>query len=157
MFGSQFGARRSCQVYSSRRTEGRNSKAIRMAHFPAHVFFIAQSKQNRYQGDTRTPSPRLQPGHVGYIYPSRHSSEAASAEQRHSSSPGAYNGRWLRPVCWEVFLICACSKWRDRCENTAASMKCIRVDAESCSFFVPIYKEEENRKLLKRLGVPDGI
>ncbi len=95
-------------------------------------------KPNRYQGDTGTPSPRLQPGHVGYIYPSRHSSEAASAEQRHSSSPGVYNGCWLRPVCWEVFLICACSKWRDRCENTAASMKCIRVDAESCSFFVPI-------------------
>ena len=102
------------------------------------VFFIAQSKQNRYQGDTRTPSPRLQPGHVGYIYPSRHSSEAASAEQRHSSSPGVHNGCWLRPVRCQLFLICACSKWRDRCENTAASMKCIRVDAENCSFFVPI-------------------
>jgi hypothetical protein len=53
-----------------------------------------------------------------------------------------HNGCWLRPVCWDVFLICACSKWRDRCENTAASMKCIRVDAENRSFFVPIYKEE---------------
>ena len=47
-------------------------------------------------------------------------------------------GCWLRPVCWGVFLICACSKWRDRCENTGASMKCIRVDAENCTFFVPI-------------------
>src|SRR5579864_5758182 len=111
-----------------------------MAHLPAHIFFIAQSKQNRYQGDTRTPSSRLQPGHVGYIYPSRHSSEATSAEQRHSSSPGVQNGCWLRPVCWEVFLICACSERRDRCENTAASMKSIRIDSENCAFFLCLDK-----------------
>jgi hypothetical protein len=29
------------------------------------------------------------------------------------------------------------SKWRDRCENTAASMKSIRIDSENCAFFVP--------------------
>lgn len=38
----------------------------------------------------------------------------------------------------EVFLTCACSKWRDRCENTAASMKSIRIDSENCACFVPI-------------------
>src|SRR5438552_17628708 len=38
-------------------------------------------------------------------------------------------------------------------EGTGASMKCIRVDAENCPFFVPILKEEGNRKLLKRLGL----
>ena len=66
------------------------------------------------------------------------SGERRAASFVFSRRPQRHDGCWLRPVCWDVFLICACSKWRERCENTAASMKCIRVDAENCSFFVPI-------------------
>ena len=45
----------------------RKARTSIMAHLPAHIFFPAQSEQNRYQGDARTPSSRLQPGHAGYL------------------------------------------------------------------------------------------
>src|SRR5258707_11391260 len=66
-----------------------------MAHLPAHVFFAAESKQNGYQGDARTPSPRVLPSHIGYVYPSDHDSKEKSPERCHSSSACARCSCWL--------------------------------------------------------------
>jgi len=55
-------------VYSSRRTEGRNSEAIWMAHFPAHVFDFATQRRDRIQSDAGVVAALLLPVNVGCLH-----------------------------------------------------------------------------------------
>ena len=56
------------QVYSSRRSEGRNSEAIRMAHFPAHVFDFATQRRDRIQSDAGVVAAFLVAIYVGCLH-----------------------------------------------------------------------------------------
>ena len=150
-------ARVSFKSVSPRGFTPRDHTAYRLAHFPTHVFFTIESKQDGHQGDARVASSCVQPGHIGHVYPGSHSTEATSPKQRHSSFAGVHNGCWLRPVCSDVFLLCACSKMADQCENTDSAMRCICVDERDLCLFCAYVRRKENRKLLKRIGVPDGI
>ena len=80
----------------------------------------------------------IKPGHIGHLYPSSHSTEAASPEQRHSSSAAIRTSYGLRPVLRGLFPLCAYAETHDQRENTGSSMKRIRVDQLICAFFVPI-------------------
>src|ERR1700686_3588195 len=56
------------QVYSSCRAEGRNPEAIRMAHFPAHVFDFATQRRDRIQSDAGVVAALLLPVNVGCLH-----------------------------------------------------------------------------------------
>jgi hypothetical protein len=64
-------------------------------------------------------------------------------KQRHSSFGGLHKSCWLRSVCWDLFLICACWKRLDRYENTGPPRISIRVDDENCAFFAHIKEDEK--------------
>jgi len=117
--------------------EGRDHTAHRVAHLPAHVFFIVESQQNGHQSDARIASSRVQSCHVGHVHPGSHSTEATSTEQRHSSSAGIHSSGWLRRSAGDVFLFCAYSNRHDQCENTGSSGGAFALTTTTCALFVP--------------------
>lgn len=122
----------------SSRSQDRDHTAHRVAHLPAHVFFIIESKQNGHQSNARIASSCFQSGHVGHVYPSNHRSETTSPEQCHSPSPGVSNSCWLKAACGDLFLVCACLNRHGQCETLAISMKGAHLDDAICAYFVPI-------------------
>src|SRR5271167_753882 len=74
------------QVYSSRRSEGRNSEAIRMAHFPAHVFDFATQRRDRIQSDAGVVAAFLLPVNVGCLHSGNFARKARCAGSSSRSS-----------------------------------------------------------------------
>jgi hypothetical protein len=77
-----------------------------VAHLPAYVFFIIESKQDGHQSNARIASSRFLSGHAGHIYASSDSSEATSAEQRQSTSAGRRQ-LLIESFCMDVPIVCA--------------------------------------------------
>lgn len=126
-------------------------------HIGWHTFRHTYSTllQGGHQSHAGTAQARLQPGHDGHIYTSSHGTKTQSAEWSDSFDPRPRYGACNWGVS-ESAPFCAYEKTTNlgKCSCGTAG----RTDLAVLLFlFVPAKNRRCSSKLLKRLGVPDGI